>query len=87
MNQPKPFNKSREHFHVLILLILINFFFVSTIYFLHHYLQHTGLKLINGMLSLGALIFLFCSIYSRSNPLTKFSYMICMALTIYFFWG
>lgn len=89
MNPPKPFNKIREHFHVPMLLILINFFVVTTIYYLYQYLQPTGMvtAATNGFFSFGTLFFLFASLYSRSGSLTKFTYMVSTAFSIYFFWG
>lgn len=85
----KPFNKTREHYHVPILLLMANFYLVAVIYYGQGYVnQQLSATEINKAILSG--ISFALTIVCLSKPLealTRITCWFCLLSLVYIFWG
>lgn len=85
----KSFNKTREHFHVPMLLVMINFFVVTVIYYAHGYVNQSfaPMELYKALLSGTSFVLVLISLFAQLEPFTRITYMFSLLTVIYVFWG
>ncbi|MEX2593841.1 MAG: hypothetical protein WD426_13790 [Anditalea sp.] len=84
---PKSFNKIREHYHVPLLLVLINFFLVSAIYYVHGYTNEnfSSGEILKAQLSGISLTLALCSLFTSWEPFTKITYIVSLLTVLFIF--
>lgn len=85
----RSFNKTWEHYHVPLLMVLINFFLVAVVYYSHGFLHQDfpwgeWTKL---FLSAACLLLIFWCLLRHLYPLIYLTYAISLVSIVYFFWS